>query len=506
MALGLLAALLVLAVPVRHGGGIFDEGLILDGGLRVAEGEAPYRDFWTMYGPASFYLVAGAFRLFGPSVLVMHLLWLAVEIVLAVEIMRLGWMLAGARAGWLALLLALSLTVAIRPGSGYPAVPALAGALGAVAALTARNAPLAAGLLVGATALFRPDFAAYGLAACAPCLLTRVAGEPRAGLAAIGRMAAGAAALALPAYGLLMASAGSAPMIEQLLRFPTTVLPPYARLPLFARWWLRPAQYASVETSIKLLALLVSLGALASALALAVRLLRDRRAADPRLAPALALSLLTLALANHARFRFDSYHAWPLLMAFAPVLAAGPVALARRPLRIITTTLALVVLLGSGFFAAHQLASVAGGGYRPLRAPRAAGMLVSSALEHYDEILDTIAAETRPGDYIFSGSTRHDRIYLNDALVYFLSERRIPTPYHELNRGLVVTTRIQAEIVAALEARRVRLLVLLDRASDEPNLSAVSSGVTLLDDYIRAHFAQHAVFGDHEIWLRREPD
>jgi len=87
--------------------------------------------------------------------------------------------------------------------------------------------------------------------------------------------------------------------------------------------------------------------------------------------------------------------------------------------------------------------------------------------------------------------------------MYFLTDRRIPVPYHELNRGLIVTRPIQSEIVSALESHRVRLLVLLDLDSTEPNLSAISSGVDLLDAYIRANFEQHAVVGRHQIWLRR---
>jgi hypothetical protein len=39
--------------------------------------------------------------------------------------------------------------------------------------------------------------------------------------------------------------------------------------------------------------------------------------------------------------------------------------------------------------------------------------------------------------------------------------------------------------------------------SREPNASSVSSGVTFLDDYIRARYAPEAGFGAYQVWRRR---
>lgn len=35
---------------------LYDEGIILVGAQRVFNGDIPYRDFWSMYGPAPFFL------------------------------------------------------------------------------------------------------------------------------------------------------------------------------------------------------------------------------------------------------------------------------------------------------------------------------------------------------------------------------------------------------------------------------------------------------------------
>ncbi len=44
-----------------------DEGIFLQGAVRVAHGQLPYRDFFTFYTPGVFYLLAAVFRLFGRS-------------------------------------------------------------------------------------------------------------------------------------------------------------------------------------------------------------------------------------------------------------------------------------------------------------------------------------------------------------------------------------------------------------------------------------------------------
>ncbi len=56
-----------------------DEGLILTGAMQVSAGAIPHRDFYSLYGPGQFYVVAGLFDLFGQTVLVERLYDLAVK-------------------------------------------------------------------------------------------------------------------------------------------------------------------------------------------------------------------------------------------------------------------------------------------------------------------------------------------------------------------------------------------------------------------------------------------
>lgn len=46
---------------------ILDEGIYLEGALRIGAGEAPYRDFFVLTGPGCFWLVAALFKLLGAT-------------------------------------------------------------------------------------------------------------------------------------------------------------------------------------------------------------------------------------------------------------------------------------------------------------------------------------------------------------------------------------------------------------------------------------------------------
>lgn len=494
--------LAVLVLGYRLGAGIFvfDEGLSLVGSLRVLAGEVPYRDFWTLYGPGAFYLNAAAFGLFGPSVMVARVLSLILEAAVAAETLVLSRALGGRVAGWLAFVLAVAFTAAIQPNSGYPAVPALAAALGAVVAAGIHGSPLAAGILTGVTALFRHDFAAYSaiaLVARYAALGAGTAAFPRRDLV---RLLAGLAAVVVPAYGLLLSVVGPDPLAHQLIVFPATILPQYAHLPVLDRAW-SPGDPAD---AVLLLAGVMVLAAIVVTLSIGLAVARDRALASrPRVLLALVLSLLVLALANHARFRFDPIHTWPLILTALPLVAAAPFSPLPRVARLASAIgaaglLTIVLRLAAGYVEAKAVTPQV-----PLGSARAGGITIPTAFAYYNDVLRAVTSMTRPGEPIYSGGVKHDQILVNDVLIYFLVDRRVPIAYHELNRGLITTEPIQAEVAAALDARGVRVAVLLDLESGEPNRSSIPSGVTLLDRHIRAHFVRHATIGLYEIWVRR---
>lgn len=116
-----------------------------------------------------------------------------------------------------------------------------------------------------------------------------------------------------------------------------------------------------------------------------------------------------------------------------------------------------------------------------------------------------VSLRTRPSERIFVGTSRHDRIFANDVSFYFLAARHSATRFHELVPGVATTLPVQREIVADLERHGARYLVLSRQFEGyaEPNLSARSSGVTILDDYIARRYRVVEEFGAYSVWARR---
>jgi hypothetical protein len=213
--------------------------------------------------------------------------------------------------------------------------------------------------------------------------------------------------------------------------------------------------------------------------------------------------LLALGFFYYASMRLDRVHSWPVMIATTPLIAAAPLIShsvnARR--RLATGVAGIIGLYG--IFAAAIVVKKMQTPVIPLTTARGNGVTIPAAAAPYNELLIAVQAATTPGERIFSGVMRHDVIWNNDVLVYFLTKRPAATPYYELNRGLMANERVQAEIVEALEKQSVRIIVLLDKVSDEPNRSAVSNGITLLDDYIRDHYRLVRTFGSYRLLSRR---
>jgi hypothetical protein len=108
-------------------------------------------------------------------------------------------------------------------------------------------------------------------------------------------------------------------------------------------------------------------------------------------------------------------------------------------------------------------------------------------------------------DRLFVGLTRHDKLVMNDVSAYFLSRRIPATKWHQFDPGLQTSARIQLEMIRDLQEHKPKL-VWIESSFDwivEPNDSALSSGVTALDDYLRSRYEPAAGFGTIHILKRR---
>lgn len=108
-----------------------------------------------------------------------------------------------------------------------------------------------------------------------------------------------------------------------------------------------------------------------------------------------------------------------------------------------------------------------------------------------------VEAHTRPNDVIFVGLSHHDRILGNDMPFYFIGGWTPATKWYHFDPALQTSKEIQTEMIGNLQATKPHYVVLESEWEDfdESNESAVSRGVTLLDDFLRSNFQPVQVFG-----------
>jgi hypothetical protein len=456
------------AIDYRAGIGPHDEGLMLQWGHRIAGGEWPYRDFWCNYLPGAPLLQAAL----GDSLV----LWRVVRAVLAGVCAVLAYLLVrretvndrwalGAWAGVTA-----AMAWPLTPG---PNAPALALALGSL--LAARRRRGWAGILAGAAFLFRPEI---GIAAAlgAWILDGRRSWTPLLSAAFVALLGLLPFLVVSPG-DLLSQTFGFA--FEQHLQHLPFPLAPHTTDPNKVLERMFPA-------------LLVVFTVLWGAVVL------------PRGRGGALLPLMVVGLA-YLLARTDEFHLVPLAAVLAIALAAAAAREGRMVLKVaLAVGLALIVAHGLD----RQLGKVTD-------ATALAGVDLSAVdgvhtapddAHALEELAAAVRQRSKPGDPLLSAPPRYDRVRVGDTLLYILLNRTNPTRYDVVQPGVVTTTKVQREMRAALQRTHTRLIVrwLAPVARDvEDNGSGTSSGVTLLDDYINAHYAQVGRYGDYLLLARR---
>jgi hypothetical protein len=114
-----------------------------------------------------------------------------------------------------------------------------------------------------------------------------------------------------------------------------------------------------------------------------------------------------------------------------------------------------------------------------------------AADDEQTEVVEFVNQHLPRAETVFVGNTHHDKIYVNDASLYFLLGRPIPVKWNEMHPGVVTTEPVQKAMIQQIEQRRVKLIVLAAMPdSSEANASAASSQVHALDDYIKRNYRQ----------------
>jgi hypothetical protein len=472
---------LLSGLTIRWGINPHDEGLMLQAGERIADGQLPYRDFYANYGPGQYFLVGGLDWLFGPSLLTWRILRVALDAgvaVLAYALVRRDAPEPLALGAWVAVAAAMAF-----PSIPHPNPTALALAFGGL--LIAERRPAAAGALAGLAAVFRLDLGLAALAGTA--LLAGRRGAARAVGAGITLGAVLMAPVVIADPDAFWAQTIGFALDEQRLQ----------RLPLPGAWHggFEPNKVLEFYTPYLLL--------VGTALWLAVALARRLPARLCAPAPLAAAGVIYLLA------RADVYHLVPLA-AVLPILLATAAAGERRPgghLALaagLIAVLALIALQGLDRKRIQLLdpppqaiidIDVADG----VKAPTAEARALT-------ELSRYVRARVPPGQPVFVANPRFDLVRVGNPLVYVLVDRPNPTRYDVMQPGVVTTAPVQREIVAALKRSRPRLVIrwlspLADQAED--NGAGRSSGVRLLDGFLARTYVAQRRFGDYLVLRRR---
>ena len=502
-----IVAALAMILGMDRSLGLYDEGVILTGALRAAAGDIPHAGFYANYGPGVFYPVAILFKLFGTSAMVERgydtairagIVVFAYALIEGVAPRRVALGVAAAAFLWL-------FGIGFY---GYPLFPVTLLALAAAALIQpalvgdgSTRRLFAAGAAVALTALARYDMGFVLFVALAAVLAMA---RNRRALAAY---VAGTSVVFLSAVAVYACFASLAPFWHDIFEFSIPSYAPMRSLP-FPGWREIVASPDNVAVYVTMAACVI-----------AAWLVWAQRAglASRSRAHWLALTFTVLATLFYLKglVRVSPIHLMSSIL--ASLLALGALApIAWRHGGAIRAVFA-VVAAAAGIAALESAATALA-----QRAGRHAMVAQMQACTTQPELhnircffLDRdreraaslVAARTKPGERVFVGLGRHDKIHINDVVSYFAMDRMPATRWHHFDSGLQTSERIQREIVAELESQRVRFAI-LETTWDgiaEPNGSGRSSGVKVLDEYLRGAYSAVAQFGEIYVLERNAP-
>ncbi len=508
---------------------VYDEGLILYPAELVLEGGVPYRDFLSLYGPAQYYVVAGLFVLFGPSLLVARIYGLATTLVLGLVFYR---MIREVGSHSISLLSASFLLVWMGRFAEMPGPPTLVFVLlGATTLfplfLEGRRPRLfAAGCLFAVAALFRHALgvAVFGssLVAVACFRLFVFSGAERGErrqqvLEECEELVAGfLCVLAIPVIGLLL----TVPLDDlwhNLVEVPFVIYPQVRNLPLMV--WpplltealegrIDPLRYLRRVRSVWELYFVVTAGLLALGHGLFVchQSSTERRRPGPTWV-VLYLALLELVSLSQVTVRPDHWHFLPAVTMGLAVLSVSSYRRWRSVQMLVASLMILMLIfpIWKKIQITEQLVFLDSFAY--LKSPRMRGIQVPQHRLNLDDCVRAVQQRSAPHEPIFMANLRHDVLSTNDILFYFITDRDAATRHFYFHPGVTTTKKGQEAIIRDLEATKPACVVLYLSKSAQPSEVEMKQGIVpgsrLLDQYLVSRYEPEVEF-DFRVILRRK--
>jgi hypothetical protein len=531
----LLVSFLAVMLSADRSLNLYDEGVILTGAMRVGEGAIPHRDFYANYGPGQFYVLATLFKVFHQGVLVERLWGALIKAALALSVLVVGRRLVSTQVASISCAVSVAWLCYV-DYTIWPAWTALTLALNSLPPLLdtfegrrSHLALVAAGAALGLATLFRYDIGFLMLCAELTALVaysaaTRFANSPSRPhtFMPLVLFLSGMCLVCVP-LGLVYVATGTVrDFVFDVVVFPARFYAQTRSLPF-------PLPFSAFQPA-SLAEYVVYFPPLVCATAvLSLALTREKGLEDS--APAvgidrldafqwklLLLVLVTLALFAKGLVRVSALHMSLAVIPATIVLGSSLVHFGRNRNAVallalpaialgITTTVAVADVgerITNNWDWAFRISRVElsdvssqfalgscriAAGFEQLTCVRVGPDQINAA--RY------VRARSEPDDAIFVGLPHHDRIFISDVAFYFIANLRPATKWYHFDPGLQTSEAIQRMIVEDLEHSRPKFVVLDSEweTAREPNASAISSGIFLLDQYIALHYKRVADFG-----------
>ena len=531
---------LILLIKIKTFFNFYDEGFAMFGSTRVLNGDVPYKDFWAIYPPGQFYILAGIIKLFGANLLNARIFDTLIRFLMVIGVFLITKRLAPPRLAFLAALIA-GLMLASAGFYSYAVFPAMTLGLWSIITWLVYTEKrhkawlVLSGVLLGISMIIRWDIGTYAgisllaagyLALLTPGLNRPLSGDPQGSFQLVTLFKpikdlmwvwVPMVTIALLGYAWIGLQSGWKNLFEQVFYFPTSVLHSVRWLPypsLIPPDLVGSATLYDMQIPIfnfpsedwfRFYLPILTLGI--AVVLLVISFLKDRTRLNQGYFTLIALTLFGGLLFNQALSRYDLIHVTPASILTFIIAAAfiQQFSSKRMATWVKNCLVALVIGLTILYFAPSlkellsSLDSAAPWGcYSSLKI---AGCV--SLGKDEEQAAEFLQANTLPSEPIFVGNQKHDRIFINDIGLYYLAGRESGTRYHELYPGVATTLPVQTEIALEIGLKDVKWIALVKIwDSNEPNKSALSSGVTYLDDYLRSHYLPVTEFGNYQILKR----
>lgn len=525
------AGLVIHGSNVRGGSlGLSSEGVACVGAQRVLEGQVPYRDFWTIYAPGSYYLLAGLFAVFGSQILVARL---AATVLVSLTGACVYGLLRTRTPRWIALCWSLCAVLSLIPmgerfGTYPPVVLCIATAFWAAAMYFVNSRIgwlIAAGIACSLAIVFKHDVGGYVAIAIFVTLLVRRIQPIRAELSEastgvlreIAVFTVACVSVAIVIYAVVWIVAGNA-MWRDLVWFPMSDFGA-SRAETFPGILPVVKNMTSVGRTIEELSWRVRFTAPTVVfLASVVQLTLSHRRMQPRRFATQVMLTVAMPFFWFAAHVQVNTHIYSLTILSAAIGAMWFADLAKvwrmgrvAPACGIAAVWAFGFLPRPAFEVAR--AYLGDNDLAPVNLDRARWIACDTGVaESIRNAVDYVREHTRADEPIYVGTPRHDVIVVSPSIVYFLADRPAAVRYHELHPAIADTDPVQAEMIDDLERQNVRYAILWRGFTDQ-ELDAVhrrrqnelpNTGATRMDEYLDANFEHIETFGRFEIFQRRE--